>query len=83
MESSGNGTPESTLKSTPESTLKGTRKAIIEIIESNPNVTLDQIAEQLGKNPRGIDKHIKILKTMGVLRRSKGDSGEFWEIIEN
>ena len=53
----GNGTPESTLKST----LKGTRKAIIEIIETNPNVTLDQIAEQLGLNPQGIDKHIKKL----------------------
>ena len=80
--SSGNGTPESTLKSTPKSTLKGTRKAIIEIIESNPNVTLDQIAGQLGLNPRGIDKHIKKLKTMGLLNRVDGNNGGHWEIIE-
>ena len=82
-ENTTESTLKSTLKSTPKSTLKGTRKAIREIIESNPNVTLDQIAEQLGLNPRGIDKHIKKLKTMGLLNRVDGNNGGHWEIIND
>ena len=71
---------ESTLKSTPKSTLKGTRKSVMEIIESNPDITLDKIAEQLGKNPRGIDKHIKNLRDQGLIRRVGPDKGGHWEI---
>ena len=70
-----------TLKSTLKSTLKGTRKRIVEMIESNPNTSLDQIAEQLGKNPRGIDKHIKVLREQGIIRRVGPDKGGHWEII--
>jgi len=77
-ESTGKSTPKSTLKST----LKGTRKSILEIIKSNPNITLDQVAAQLRKNPRGIDKHIKILREQGLLRRVDGNNGGHWEIIE-
>jgi ATP-dependent DNA helicase RecG len=71
----------STLKSTLIDTLKGTRKSIMEIISNNPTITLDQIASQLGKNPRGIDKHVKILRELGVLRRVDGKNGGRWEII--
>ena len=72
----------STLKSTLIDTLKGTRKSIMEIISNNPTITLDQIASQLGKNPRGIDKHVKILRELGVLRRVDGNNGGHWEIIK-
>lgn len=72
----------STPKSTPIDTLKGTRKSIMEIISNNPAITLDQIASQLGKNPRGIDKHVKILRELGVLRRVDGNNGGHWEIIK-
>lgn len=71
-----------TLKGTLIDTLKGTRKSIMEIISNNPNITLDQIASQLGKNPRGIDKHVKILRELGVLRRVDGNNGGHWEIIK-
>lgn len=77
-ESTGKSTPKSTLKST----LKGTRKSILEIIKSNPNITLDQVAAQLRKNPRGIDKHIKILREQGLLRRVDGNNGGHWEITD-
>ena len=70
-----------TLKNTLKSTRKGTRKRIVEMIESNPNTSLDQIAEQLGKNPRGIDKHIKVLREQGIIRRVGPDKGGHWEII--
>ena len=74
-------TLKSTQKSTPKSTLKGTRKNIVEMIESNPTITLNEIAEQLGKNPRGIDKHIKQLQDQGIIRRVGPAKGGHWEII--
>ena len=84
-EATGNGgqksTPKSTLKSTLKGTLKGTRKNIVEMIESNPAITLNEIAEQLGKNPRGIDKHIKQLQDQGIIRRIGPANGGYWEII--
>ena len=84
-EATGNGGQKSgqksTPKSTPKSTLKGTRKNIVEMIESNPTITLNEIAEQLGKNPRGIDKHIKQLQDQGIIRRIGPANGGHWEII--
>ena len=68
---------ESTLKST----LKGTQKTIVEIIISNPNVTIPEIAKQLGLNPRGIAKHFKVLQDKGVIRRVGPDKGGHWEVI--
>ena len=80
-EATGNGGQKSGQKSTPKSTLKGTRKNIVEMIESNPTITLNEIAEQLGKNPRGIDKHIKQLQDQGIIRRIGPAKGGHWEII--
>ncbi|MCR4665458.1 MAG: putative DNA binding domain-containing protein [Paludibacteraceae bacterium] len=67
-------------KTREKSTLKGTLKIVMEIIASNPDITLDKIAEQLGKNPRGIDKHIKNLREQGLIRRIGPDKGGHWEI---
>ena len=68
---------ESTLKST----LKGTQKTIVEIIISNPKVTIPEVARQLDLNPRGIAKHFKVLQDKGVIRRVGPDKGGHWEVI--
>lgn len=68
----------STLKGTLKSTLKGTRKRVYEILLANPNITISQVGEMLALNPRGIDKHIKKLKEMGLLIRDGGDNGGKW-----
>lgn len=39
-------------KATQKSTLKGMRKDVFETISNNPNVTIPQIVERLGMNPR-------------------------------
>ena len=68
---------ESTLKST----LKGTQKTIVEIIISNPNVTIPEVAKKLDLNPRGIAKHFKTLQDKGVIRRVGPDKGGHWEVV--
>ena len=82
MDATQKTTQKSTLKGTLKSTLKGTRKSIVEIMMSNPNVTIPQIAELLGMNSRGIDKHIKSLREQGLIRRVGPDKGGHWEVIE-
>ena len=57
-------------ESTQKSTLKSTLKSI------------PQIAEQLGMNPRGIDKHLKALRELGIIRRVGPDKGGHWEVVE-
>ena len=74
---------ETTGKSTLKSTLKGTKKKIVEIMANDSTVTIPQIAEQLKKDPRGIDKHIKQLKEQGFIKRIGGDKGGHWEIVDN
>ena len=73
---------ENSEKSTLTGTLTGTQKDIVEIISGNANVTISQIAAQLGKSPRGIDKHLHKLRELGILRRVGGDFGGHWEIID-
>ena len=72
---------ESTLKSTLKDTLKGTQKTIVEIIISNPKVTIPEVARQLDLNPRGIAKHFKVLQDKGVICRVGPDKGGHWEVI--
>ena len=68
-------------KDTLKSTLKGTQKAIVDIIEENPHVTITQVAEQLKLNARGIAKHFKNLQVQGIIRRVGPDKGGHWEIV--
>lgn len=70
---------ESTLKNT----LKGTLKHIVELIEENPDITIDNVAELLQMNRRGIVKHFKNLKQKGIIRRVGPDKGGHWEIINH
>ena len=77
----GISTLKSTLKSTWKSTLKGTRKSIVDIISQDPNVTIPQVAEQLGKHVRGIAKHFANLQAEGYIRRVGADKGGHWEVL--
>ena len=74
-------TEEISQESTLKSTLKGTQKTIVEIIVSNPNVTIPEVARQLDLNPRGIAKHFKVLQDKGIIRRVGPDKGGHWEVI--
>ena len=71
----------STLKSTLKSALKGTRKSIVDIISQDPNVTIPQVAEKLGKHVRGIAKHFGNLQAEGYIRRVGADKNGHWEVL--
>lgn len=66
-------------KSTLESTLKSTPKIILRMMKENPAITINEIAEHLGLNRRGIAKHIHNLQAQGVIRRVGPNKGGHWE----
>ena len=65
-----------------KSGLKETEKRIVSLIEENPYISYNDIAEQLEMARSGIAKHIKELQEKGIIRRIGPDKGGHWEVIE-
>jgi ATP-dependent DNA helicase RecG len=56
------------------------QKKMVQLINLNPNITINDMASILGISTTAIDKNIKILKDKGIIRRVGGDKGGYWEI---
>ena len=68
--------PETALESAPETALQ-----IIDEIRNNPNITLSEIARNLGVSRRWIATNIKHLQDKGIVKRVGPNKGGHWEII--
>ena len=55
---------------------------IVMLIAASPNITLSEMASQLGMSRNGVDKNIRKLKEKGIIRRVGPDKGGHWEVIE-
>lgn len=68
---------------TPKETSKKTPKEIIlSLIESNPKVTVQEMAEAMGMNKRNAQKHVNALVEEGLIQRIGAARGGHWEIIK-
>lgn len=68
---------------TPKETSKKTPKEIIlSLIESNPKVTVQEMAETMGMNKRNAQKHVNTLVEEGLVQRIGAARGGHWEIIK-
>jgi len=56
-------------------------KMIIAAIRQNSIITAAEIAIQLGISSRAVEKRIKTLREIGIIRRVGPDKGGHWEII--
>jgi len=56
---------------------------ILEIIKKNSKVTTDEMACETGISPRMVAKHLKRLKSEGLISRKGGRFGGEWIIIED
>lgn len=64
---------------------KGSQKSsqkILEAIRRDPDVTIADLAQEVGITDRAIKKQIERLKEQGRLRRIGPDRGGHWEIPE-
>ena len=57
-------------------------KSILEMISEDKYVTLQELADSLGKTRDGIKYHINKLQNQGILKRVGPDKGGYWEIAE-
>ena len=52
----------------------------MELIETGPNVTKEEMAKHIGVSTTAIDKNIKTLKEKGILERVGGRKEGYWKI---
>ena len=69
-----------TTSQTPEETAQTTAARIFQLIETNPTVTIEQLAKETGKSTRAIQDAINKLKSQGKIKRIGTYKGH-WEII--
>jgi len=60
-----------------------TKEHILELIISDKNITIAQIAEILGRSRDTINEHIANLKKTGVLQRIGSRKSGYWKINKN
>jgi ATP-dependent DNA helicase RecG len=72
---------EKTPEKTPEKTLKTTEHILV-LVKAKPDITIQELALQIGKSNSAIERAISKLKTEQKLRRIGADKGGHWEIIE-
>jgi ATP-dependent DNA helicase RecG len=54
---------------------------LLELIQANPHITYDELAEKTGQNRKKIQRQLQVLKHMHVIRRMGAAKGGHWEIV--
>ena len=54
--------------------------AIIEILRANPCITLDEVAEKIGKSSRTVKMAVKSMRDRGIVERVGGKKNGSWVI---
>ena len=70
-----------TTQKTSQKTSQKTPQKIYELIEGNPQITTQEMADFIGIDIRNIHRNIKKLQEQGVIRRVGPDKGGHWEVI--
>ena len=71
---------QSRVQSGVQSGVKSTDK-ILQLMESNPTITAQELSDALGYVVSGIEKNIKKLKESGAIRRIGSDKDGRWEVV--
>lgn len=63
-----------------ETTKKTTKEKVVELIQSNPDISANEIAEIIGISSDGVRYHINKMKQEGVFTREEPNKGGRWII---
>ncbi len=69
-----------TEKFTEKFTENETQKKIIELMYTNPKITREEMAKQIGITVRGVQKNINTLRDAGLVERIGAAKGGHWEV---
>jgi predicted HTH transcriptional regulator len=64
-----------------KSTVKSTEKTL-ELIKSNPNITVFEMAKELGASKSKMEKLLAKLKSANQIKRIGAVNGGHWEVVE-
>ena len=59
-----------------------TSEKILQLIRNNPEITIDELAEQLNRTTRSIEMQLQKLKENKKIIRIGPDKGGFWNVQE-
>ena len=57
-------------------------KKVLLLLESNPSLSAENIAAQIGLSKRGVEKQIKKFRDLGIIARKGSDKTGYWELLE-
>ena len=60
-----------------------TAERVLSFCETNPMVTIPEMAKEIGVSDRSIERHISNLQDWNLLRRVGGRKEGRWEVIQN
>ena len=63
-----------------KSSQKGSQK-IVELLKGNPQITIDQMAAEIGISSRAVKKHLATLRVNSIIKRIGPDNGGSWIVI--
>ncbi|MDP3653585.1 MAG: winged helix-turn-helix transcriptional regulator [Rhodoferax sp.] len=69
------------LTETPEKTPEKTPWRILDAMKGNAEITVQELAELLGKSESAINRAIRKLRDAGQIRRIGGDKGGRWDVL--
>ena len=72
---------EKTREKTRGKTREKTREKIVRLIQENPTITTDQLAESLEVSVKGVEWQLNSLKRDNVIKRVGPDKGGHWEVL--
>ena len=64
-----------------KSSQKSSQK-IIELLRNNPQITIDQMAAEIGISSRAIKKHLANLQAAAVIQHIGPDNGGKWVVVK-
>ncbi|MDE0518064.1 MAG: winged helix-turn-helix transcriptional regulator [Bdellovibrionales bacterium] len=70
------------LQDTGEKTHMKTHMKILEILSSNPDITITELARQIDKSESAVWRVIQKLQKEGYLKRIGPDKGGHWEVVK-
>ena len=73
-----NSTAKDTVKDTHSDTVNDTQNQILNLLMSNPRMTVKAISTELEINERNVKKNIKVLKDAGYIERVGSDRSGHW-----
>ncbi len=61
--------------------IQKTTQKILSLLKSEPNITREELAKEIGITSDGVKYHLAKIKKEGIIKRIEPDKGRHWEVV--